>query len=413
MSLPQKRVHWTETVDGVLYDEDVDIYTSAKAVLYEDGTNLEDNISNCVGSELIGNLEDLTTTDKSSLVSAIAEMQGLNDNHVKSLESLSGGSKVFWLEKYPIEYKNVKVSTLPNNCFEACVVVLNGEIHKIGGDSAMTTHYKYNGSTWESVSTLPYKFMFGCAVVYNNEIHIMGGYDYSTYYTYHYKWNGSSWESVSTLPYALYAGSAVVFNNEIHILGSQRNSNTYKYHYKYNGTSWSSVSTLPYSFYHGDTVVYNNEIHIMGSNNSSYKTAHYKYNGSSWSSVSTLPYNFDRGNAVILDNEVHILGGVSGNNTNHYKWNGSSWISILNLPFEFYQNCAVVYKGKIHIMGGNDSTTKYYHYSLNTPPIISGYCKQNYTIYLPISSTPLTDNLASTDEGYLVTDSGYVEIAVG
>ena len=108
----------------------------------------------------------------------------------------------------------------------------------------------------------------------NNEIHIFGG---NTYDTAHYKYNGTSWESVSTLPYRFYGGSAVVLNNEIHILGSSYYSNgnhpEAKKYYKYNGTSWESVSTLPYEFYEGSAVVLGNEIHILGGSNN--KTAHY------------------------------------------------------------------------------------------------------------------------------------------
>ena len=73
-------------------------------------------------------------------------------------------------------------------------------------------------------STLPYKFHQGSAVVLDGEIHILGG-------SKHYKWDGSTWTSVSTLLYNLYYGSAVVLNREIHILGgldSVANTKHYK-----------------------------------------------------------------------------------------------------------------------------------------------------------------------------------------
>lgn len=98
-------------------------------------------------------------------------------------------------------------------------------------------------------SELPYGFYQGSAVVLNDEIHILGGTDNGNK---HYKYNGTSWESVSTLPYDFYQGSAVVLNDEIHILGS--NSDNLN-HYKYDGTLWKSISTLPHSFYQGSAVV--------------------------------------------------------------------------------------------------------------------------------------------------------------
>ena len=121
-----------------------------------------------------------------------------------------------------------------------------------------------------NTSTLPYEFSYGWAVVLNGEIHILGNQPSSSYVTNHYKWNGTSWESVSTLPYDFSHGWAVVYNDEIHILGGDGSSN-YTNHYKWNGTSWTSVSTLPYDFSRGSAVVYNDEIHILGSGKYHYK----------------------------------------------------------------------------------------------------------------------------------------------
>ena len=164
---------------------------------------------------------------------------------------------------------------------------------------------------------LPYEFTDGSAVVLNNEIHILGGYVNGTYGK-HYKFNGSSWVQVSTLPFSFYRGSAVVLNGEIHILAGLGESSNAK-HYKFNGSSWTSVSTLPYSFDSSSAVVLNNEIHTLGSFN------HYKFNGASWVQVSTLPYSFTNGSAVVLNGEIHILGNnnytTPVNNRRHYTVN--------------------------------------------------------------------------------------------
>ena len=111
MGLPQKRVHWTEIIDGVTYDEDVDIYTSANAVLNEDGDNLEDIIDTFVSGEIVGNLEELTTDDKSNLANAINEVKSVNDSHIEVVEDFKGYDNKF--EKIPLEWVNNEVSTLP------------------------------------------------------------------------------------------------------------------------------------------------------------------------------------------------------------------------------------------------------------------------------------------------------------
>ena len=151
----------------------------------------------------------------------------------------------------------------------------------------------------QSPPTLPYNFNSGSAVVYNDKIHILGG-GYSSNYTSHYKFNGTSWESVSTLPYRFSRGSAVVYNDKIHILGGDSDSSYFTSHYKFNGTSWESVSTLPYSFSNGSAVVYNDEIHILGGGDSSYYTKHYLVRFDNRHIATMLPKG---GHILLSDNE--------------------------------------------------------------------------------------------------------------
>lgn len=123
---------------------------------------------------------------------------------------------------------------------------------------------------------LPYNFSNGGAVCLNDEIHILGSAGTTgTAMTSHYKWDGSTWTKLSTLSYNFSDGSAVVLNGEIHILGSYINSN-YTKHYKWDGSSWTEVSTLPYNFYYGSAVVLNDNIHILGGNDD-YIYNHYSY----------------------------------------------------------------------------------------------------------------------------------------
>jgi hypothetical protein len=82
------------------------------------------------------------------------------------------------------------LDTLPYEFFYGSAVVLNGEIHLLGGNNGKN-HYKFNGTTWTEVSTLPYKFADGCAVVLNDEIHIVGYVDtLVSKKRIHYKFNG-------------------------------------------------------------------------------------------------------------------------------------------------------------------------------------------------------------------------------
>lgn len=256
-----------------------------------------------------------------------------------------------------LESKSVAmpVSELPYEFIAGSVVVLNNEIHLLGGNGNGTKHYKYNGIEWVSVSELPYDFKYGDAVVFNNEIHILGG---SSGETKHYKYNGVSWSEVSTLPYNFMMGSVIVLDNEIHLLGGTGNGTK---HYKWiDGTGWNEVSTLPYNFYDGSALVVDGNINILGGSGNS--TKHYKYElTSGWVEVSTLPHGFIRGSVVYKDG-IHIIGSTStsGNSGKHYKYTNDEWSEVNTLPYNFCDGGAVIYKDEIHLLGGDMNYTRHY-----------------------------------------------------
>ena len=132
---------------------------------------------------------------------------------------------------------------MPYEFRNGCAVVLNGkdgeEIHILGSDGfddeltyTMNKHYAYKwvdptgisgGYEWSYVSKLPYKFYNGCAVVLNNEIHILGGdgnvVNDSTICSrsQHYIYSGERWKILKILPWEIHRGCAVVLNDEIYL----------------------------------------------------------------------------------------------------------------------------------------------------------------------------------------------------
>lgn len=241
-------------------------------------------------------------------------------------------------------YEWIASTELPYNAANGTAVVLNNEIHLIGGSDG-AAHYKLNGTSWESVSTVVNSMANGthCAVVYNDEIHVFNN-------TSHYKWNGTSWVSVSTIPFSLVNGVAVVYDHEIHVFGVGK-------HYKWNGTRWISVSTPPANV-HG-AVVYNNALNIIS------ESGHYTLSGSTWTSASTLPMSNLSGVCVIVHGGmIHLLGG--SNNTSDYSFNGTAWESEETLPFAFVNGTAVTLNGALHIMGSSaDTATAKRYYVLS------------------------------------------------
>lgn len=163
-------------------------------------------------------------------------------------------------------------------------VVLNDKIHLFGGCSATDifnlTHYEWNGTTWTQVSTLPYGFTNGAAVVLNGEIHLLGGTNRSSYslsggyvsYDRHYKWDGSTWTSVDTLPNNCGCCSAIVLDDEIHVIGGGYFSpynQLYRWvgqktHYILKNHVWDTTNVLTRRAYQCGVVVLDGRIYLLG-----------------------------------------------------------------------------------------------------------------------------------------------------
>lgn len=90
--LTKKRVHWTEyNGDELLHDEDVDVLTSADAVTFDDGEDLQYKYAKgqFVNPSVTGSLSNLSTTNKSSLVDAINEVKTNTTSNESSIGSLT------------------------------------------------------------------------------------------------------------------------------------------------------------------------------------------------------------------------------------------------------------------------------------------------------------------------------------
>lgn len=244
-----------------------------------------------------------------------------------------------FMDKFEIEVQDRKLITkYPFSYFRyGCAVVLNNEIHLLGGEQSQRMHYKFDGTNWISVSTLPNNFKNGCAVVYHDEIHILGG-DSMPQYNMHYRYNGERWIFESNLPLDFYNGCAVVYNDKIHILGG---SSAWTAHYSWDGEQWAAETNMPWYFTNGSAVVYNNEIHILGTYHTGGYTNHYAWDGDTWHYVSTIPVNMRYDSAVYCnvgnDNLIYIISNEASGYV--YQWDGEEWSQIPTpSPYNFAED---------------------------------------------------------------------------
>lgn len=303
----------------------------------------------------------------------------------------------------------VMTSTLPYGISEGGgVVVLNGELHILGGndehDSGSTDyHYKWNGSQWVSVSTLPYYFAGGVVVVYNNEIHIIGG-NYQASESEmedpvsHYKWNGTSWikasESSTIIESDVLSGAtAVVYDGKICVF-SKYSSNEY---YTWDGTNWATVSISGASYGAASVVIYNDEIHILGGNNTyggDNRKKHYKWDGNTWSEVSILPYNhmcYYTTYAVSYDDKIYVIGSdTNDERTKCYSGSyvGSSgfiWEEEDDIPACYYP-LITVHDNNINILGGQGSEDHFTYPPQYVDPVFAHF--EQYKVNTYVTTTP-------------------------
>ena len=266
---------------------------------------------------------------------------------------------------------------LPYRFYNGSAVVLNDEIHILGGDYSTApeisrrSHYKWDGLKWTSVSTIPFDFYHGSAVVFNNEIHIIGG---NSSGQYHYKWDGINWISVSKPPISLVRGEAIVYNGQIRVCGTTSSSSYYAYSYIFDEKTitWNRTTNVSYNFYDAGLVEYQGYLYALGGGGSN--TAFRRCTGLRWENVKDdaakdilIPFNFVNGRAIVYKDKIHLLGSSSAAATYvyHYTWDGTTWTKLANLPYNFYNGDAVIYRDKIHILGSSDTTSvpkHKYHY---------------------------------------------------
>lgn len=255
------------------------------------------------------------------------------------------------------------------------VVCDNNSIYALFGDYRY--YYSHTNSSWRRSGELPYTFNRGSAVILNGELHILGGDESSGNSRNHYKWSASmgTWVQFGALPYDFEGGIALVLNNEIHILGG---INNFEKHWKWNGSVWTSVSTLPYTFsIFSDEMqkcqaatVLNGKIHLFAQN------SHYRYNNNgTWTLITNeTPFYIDYGGScVVFNNSIYMFKDSKYycyGNTPPIPWSLAShlfnkingvWTKVKVPTYDQYGNCHIeeqAKKVKAIWVGGPDNKAK-------------------------------------------------------
>ena len=150
--LTKKRVHWTEyNGDELLHDEDVDILTSADAVTFDDGEDLQHKYTQgqFVSPSVTGSLTNLNTTNKSTLVDAINEVKSNATSNESSIGSLT--NRVLNAES---DIDNLENRVTPISLGGTGATTANEALSALGG--ASTDIYTATISTTWQLDNVPY-----------------------------------------------------------------------------------------------------------------------------------------------------------------------------------------------------------------------------------------------------------------
>ena len=301
-------------------------------------------------------------------------------------------------------YTSENLPTLPYNTAYSKSVEYQDEIHILGGNGNKVGHYRLdkNSNEWVKLNDLPYDFTNGITVIYQDEIHILSSDANTQYYSYHYKWNSTTdtWASASTLPNSMCWTTGTVYLDRIYITGAYGNGSYNSYVYHWNGTTWAKMTNnVPYANAYGLLLNVDGVLHMLGGYDSTNQKKHYKLANGAWILVGDLPVGIYQKVADVKDGKIFLFYSKY-----RYVWDGYTWGEYSNTNMSTDYGTSVVHNDDIYMIKGNS------YQKLVYGDFIYGYAKANTKIYLPIESKARTSNLEVIEDGYKVTEDGYVEI---
>jgi hypothetical protein len=303
------------------------------------------------------------------------------------------------------------------------VIDLNGEIHIICYANSKNCHYKWDGESWTQITSIPstirvianYNTSNFC--VYKNKIYATN--NYSTDHGYEYvhiydpstnQWTTKANNRQSGLAFRGYF--AIDEENDKLYRISQASSNSiYISEVGEDGTSTilkaESFSSSVYGTWLKDSVIY-----ILTSTKDGGDSSHY--------SITNYYITNNRllNPSAIFFTNPSIYDLIKIGNTRYVRYKSSSDCSVYkvtdNLMLKSNTLSTYVHNNEINSLIENYyvTTNQLFSYKLYNKKMTT-YAPKGTKIYLPYEvSKPLTDNLEAIDGGYLVTDTGEVEIAV-
>ncbi len=217
--------------------------------------------------------------------------------------------------------------------------------------------------TWDTLANIPVGLAFPVVVVLNAEIHVIGGGGPSGATGLHLRYKPATdiWDTLAPVPYLAQQPSGAVVNGKIHYFGGGfPNSGTpLASHYSYDPSSdtWTVAASLPIPRVIMEAASINNKIYALSGQPDKTRVDEYNPVTDTWTSKNPLPdMNFWYSAMVVQNNEMYRFGGGGFtspvNFANKYDSVSDSWTYLTHLASALHAPAAASLGGLIYIAGG-------------------------------------------------------------
>ena len=224
------------------------------------------------------------------------------------------------------------LSDIPEKLAFPVVVVLNNNIHVIGGGApvgatGLHLRYKIGVDTWDTLTPVPFLAQQPGGAVVNGKIHYFGGGfpNSGTPLNDHYVYDpgSNSWDTASIIPINRVIHEAVTLKDSIYVMGGQPDKLRFEL-YSTSTNSWKSLNNLPdQDFWYGSIVTVNDTIYRFGGGgflSPSKKAQRYNVSTDSWNNLPDMPEELHALAGAAIGDSIYLVGGYNTGNVKDKVW---------------------------------------------------------------------------------------------
>ncbi len=358
----------------------------------------------------IGDLSQLQTSNKSSIVAAVNEAfqygnsvkQSLVDALIAKEVNVSTSSSIsqliakiadieqggeapdFSVEGVPPWYTTAQIATENFWATGATITAtrqgagggaIGNNIYVCGGLNGTTSSYQkttycYNTKTnqWSTKANMAVAKYEHATAVANNMLYAIGGNSASgtrTATVYCYDPSTNTWSEKQSMPVSYNAFPAATANNKIYTFGGYTTAAVKNsYCYDVAGNTWSEIQPLPTASYASAATYYSgDQIYVMGGIGLN-KNYCYDTKTNIYTERQVIPASVGNHSISTIRDQIYLVGGGTGsggtsptNVVRCYNPSTNQWSTKTSLPASMYNHTGIKARNNIYVIGGRSGNS--------------------------------------------------------